>query len=52
MINAKKKQKKTKLRGPVVFVINEKKKKKRKNRGLFVFVINEKKKKLEGRSSL
>ena len=44
------KQKKKKLRGPVVFVINEKKK---KLRGLVVFVINEKKKKnLEDRSSL
>ena len=42
----KKKNKKKKLRGPVVFVINEKKK---KNRGLVVFLINVKKKKeLEG----
>ena len=41
MINEKKNKKK-KLRGPVVFVTNEKKKKKR---GLVVFVINEKKKK-------
>ena len=47
----KKKNKKKKLRGPVVFVINEKKKKKKKG-GLVVFVINEKKKKLEGRSSV
>ena len=46
MINEKKKTKKKKLRGPVVFVINEKKK---KNRGLVVFLINVKKKKeLEG----
>ena len=47
-------KKKKKLRGPVVFVINDKKKKK-KNLGPVVFVINEKKKKkknLEGRSSL
>ena len=51
MINEKKK----KLRGLVVFVINEKKKKK-KIRGLVVLVINERKKKkkknLEGWSSL
>ena len=50
MINEKKKKK---IRGPVVFVINEKKK---KIRGPVVFVINEKKrrkkKNLEGRSSL
>ena len=39
----KKKNKKKKIRGPVVFVINAKKKK--KLRGLVVFVINEKKKK-------
>ena len=48
------KKKKKKIRGPVVFVINEKKKK--KIRGPVVFVINEKKrrkkKNLEGRSSL
>ena len=37
--------KKKKLRGRVVFVINEKKKKKRKLSGPVVFVINEKKKK-------
>ena len=46
-------KKKKKLRGLVVFVINEKKKK--KIRGLVVFVINErekKKKKKEGWSSL
>ena len=49
VINEKKKRKK-KLRGLVVFVINEKKKK--KIRGLVLFVINEKKKKLQGRSSL
>ena len=48
MINEKKKKKK--LRGLVIFVINEKKK---KLRGPVVFVINEKrKKKLEGWSSL
>ena len=49
-----KKEKKKKLSGPVVFVINEKKKKK-ENWGLVVFVINEKKKKkknLQGWSSL
>ena len=49
MINEKKKKK---IRGLVVFVINEKK---TKIRGPVVFVINEgkkKKKKLEGRSSL
>ena len=41
MINGEKKtKKKTKLGGPVVFVINEKKKKKKKLRGLVVFVIN------------
>ena len=40
----KKKEEKKKIRGPVVFVVNEKKKKK-KFRGLVVFVINEKKKK-------
>ena len=45
----KKRKKIKKIRGRVVFVINEKKK---KNRGLVVFVINEKKKKtLEGWSS-
>ena len=45
-------KRKKKIRGPIVFVINEKIKKK-KIRGLVVFVINEKKKKkLEGRSSL
>ena len=45
-------KKKKKIRGPVVFVINEKKKKKKS--GLVVFVINEKKKKKkkEGWSSL
>ena len=42
MINEKKKKK---LRGLVVFVINEKKKKKKKLGGPVVFVINEKKKK-------
>ena len=42
MINEKKK----KIGGLVVFVINERKKKKKKKlRGLVVFVINEKKKK-------
>ena len=48
-------EKKKKIRGLVVFVINEKKKGKKikKIRGLVVFVINEKKKKnLEGWSSL
>ena len=53
MINEKKKKK---LRGLVVFVINEEKKKKKNFRRLFVFVINEKKKKkkkkLQGWSSL
>ena len=44
VINEKKKPKKKKFRGQVVFVINEKKKKKKK-RGPVVFVINEKKKK-------
>ena len=42
MINEKKKKK---IRGRVVFVINEKKKKKKKLRGPVVFVPNEKKKK-------
>ena len=55
MINEKKKRKKIKKRGRVVFVINEKKKKKKK-RGPVVLVINEKKKrkkkKKEGESSL
>ena len=50
-------QKKKKLRGLVVFVINQKKKKKKKIRGPVVFVINgekkpKKKQNLEGRSSL
>ena len=48
-----KKKKRKKIRGLVVFVINEKKKK--KIRGPVVFVINEgnkKKKKLEGPSCL
>ena len=36
---------KNKIRGRVVFVINEKKKKKKKLRGPVVFVNNEKKKK-------
>ena len=48
------KKKKKKLRGLVVFVINEEKKKEKNFSGLVVFVINEKKKKkrIQGRSSL
>ena len=39
----KENKKKKKLRGPVVFVINEKKKNKEKLRGPVVFVMNERK---------
>ena len=49
-------KKEKKIRGPVVFVINEKKRRKKKPRRPVVFVINEKKNKkkknLEGLSSL
>ena len=48
----RKKKKTKKIRGPVVFVINEKKKRKKKLRGLVVFVINEKKKKITGAGPL